>query len=362
MAWYNSANEAKKKFSNVTGISKPSDVLDPIGRTTDAVGSIGGGVDTMYGTQGGMDTGGRSQVEPMKDQFGNDWEYGKNTTGQKTADQVAQEKIAADLAAQEAQKAEVRKQQSEQIAILQAAARGEGPSAAQDQLQLATDQNMRSSLAMAASSRGNPALAMQSADRQRAIIGQQQGAQAGALRAQEMQSAQAQLAQAIQSQRQQDIGLESSVEVARERIASAEKIAGMQVDMNKAEPKHDPLGIGMDWGELASVGVTAAMVYMSMGSDERLKTDIDTVTDEDVDEFFDSVIPKSFKYRNPEEPGQSAGLKVGLMAQDVRDTKLGKILFSDRDDGMSVLDPQVLMGIMMAGMKKIMKGQKHADV
>jgi hypothetical protein len=221
---------------------------------------------------------------------------------------------------------------------------------------------------MAASGRGNPALASQSAGRQRAIIGQQQVAQSGALRAQEMQSAQGQLAQAIQAQRQQDIGYESSVEVARERIASAEKIAGMQVDMNKADPKSDPLGIGLDWSELASIGVTAAMVYIQMAapvaavaSDERLKTDIEEVTDGDIDEFFDAFTPKSFRYKHPEDPHQSAGEKVGMMAQDVRDTKLGKKLFSDREDGMSVLDPQVLMGIMMAGMKKIMKGQKHVN-
>jgi len=94
--------------------------------------------------------------------------------------------------------------QAQQIAALQAAARGEGPSAAQDQLQLATDQNMRQALAMAASGRGNPALAMQGAGRQRALMSQQHGAQSGALRAQEMQSAQGQLAQAIQQKRAQD--------------------------------------------------------------------------------------------------------------------------------------------------------------
>jgi hypothetical protein len=258
-------------------------------------------------------------------------------------------------------KAKTRADQAAQIEILQAQARGEGPSAAQDQLQLATDQNMRASLAMAASSRGNPALAMQGADRQRAIIGQQQAAQSGALRAQEMQGAQAQLAQAIQSQRQQDIGGEASIDVARERIASAEAISGRQMDMSKADPASDPLGMGLDWGQLASIGVTAAMVYIQMGSDERLKIDIEEITDGDIDEFFDSVIPKSFKYKHPEDPHQSEGTKIGLMAQDVKETKLGKILFSDREDGMSILDPQVLMGIMMAGMKKIMEGQKHVN-
>lgn len=356
--WYESTGGVKDKWADTTGISKPSDLSSPGGRAKDTLSDISKGVDITFGTQGGMDTGGRGQVETMKNAQGEDFDFGD--PNEKTAEQVANEKGAAELAKLQAERALTREQQTAQIEQLQAAARGEGPSAAQDQLQLATDQNMRAALAMAASGRGNPALAGQAASGQRAIIGQQQAAQAGALRAQEMQVAQSSLAQAIQSQRQQDIGMESTVEVARERIASAEKIAGMQVDMNKADPKSDPLGIGLDWNELAALGVSAVTI-MAYFSDERVKMDIEEITDGDIDEFFDSVIPKSFKYKNPEDPLQSAGTKIGLMAQDVKETKLGKMLFYTQDDGMKVLDPQVLMGIMMAGMKKIMKGQKHVN-
>ena len=359
MAWYNSINEAKAKGSEMTGISNPGDVLDPLGRTKDAISDTSKGVDVMFGTQGGMDTSGRGNVETMKNAEGEDFDF--SDPNEKTAAQVANEKGAAELERIKAEREATRAQQSAQINTLQRAARGGGPSAAQDQLQLASQRNMRAALSMAASGRGNPALASQSAGNQRAIIGQQQASQSGALRAQEMQVAQASLAQAIQSQRQQDIGMEANVEVARERIASAERIAGMQVDMNKADPKSDPLGIGMDWNELAALGVSAVTIMAYMASDERLKTDIEEITDGDIDEFFDAFTPKSFRYKHPEDPHQSAGEKVGMMAQDVRDTKLGKKLFSDREDGMSILDPQVLMGIMMAGMKKIMKGQKHVN-
>ena len=84
------------------------------------------------------------------------------------------------------------------LAQLQASARGEGPSAAQDQLQQATDQNMRSALALGRSGRGNPALAMQSAGRQRATMSQKHAAQSGDLRAREMQTAQSNLSAAQQ--------------------------------------------------------------------------------------------------------------------------------------------------------------------
>lgn len=313
------------------------------------------GVDQMMGTQGGMDTSGRGQVEPIKNSKGEPWDFSKDADpNQKSAEQANQDK----LDTLQEQLAESRALQNANIEQLQAASRGEGPSAAQDQLQLATDQNMRQSLAMAASGRGNAALALQGAGRERAIMGQQLVSQSGALRAQEMQSAQVQLSQAIQAQRQQDLITDQNV-ISREKIASAEQMTGMQVNMSKSS-KGDPLGIGLSWSELGQIGITYVTIAAYF-SDERVKTDIEEITDGEVDEFFNAFTPKSFKYRNPEEPGQSAGSKVGLMAQDVRDTKLGKMLFSRSDDGMSILDPQVLMGIMMAGMKKIMEGQKHGN-
>jgi len=84
------------------------------------------------------------------------------------------------------------------MARLQASAAGEGPSQAQNQLQAATDQNLRNALAMARSGRGNPALAMQAANRQRGMLSQQAANQSGQLRAAEMAQAQNQLLQANQ--------------------------------------------------------------------------------------------------------------------------------------------------------------------
>ena len=181
MAWYNSINEAKAKGSEMTGISNPGDVLDPLGRTKDAISDTSKGVDVMFGTQGGMDTSGRGNVETMKNAEGEDFDF--SDPNEKTAAQVANEKGAAELERIKAEREATRAQQSAQINTLQRAARGGGPSAAQDQLQLASQRNMRAALSMAASGRGNPALASQSAGNQRAIIGQQQASQSGALRA-----------------------------------------------------------------------------------------------------------------------------------------------------------------------------------
>lgn len=86
----------------------------------------------------------------------------------------------------------------------QIAGRG-GPSAAQAQLRSASDDAMRQALAFAASSRGNPALAMQQADRSRAMASQNAANQSSILRAQESQAAQGLLANTLQGARGQDL-------------------------------------------------------------------------------------------------------------------------------------------------------------
>jgi len=86
-----------------------------------------------------------------------------------------------------------------------------GVSAAESQLQMATDKNMRGALAMAASGRGNAALANQAAGAQRAEMGQVAAAQATSLRAQEQQQAQAQYAALVSDMRHQELGIESAM-------------------------------------------------------------------------------------------------------------------------------------------------------
>ena len=100
---------------------------------------------------------------------------------------------------------QMRESQLGLINALQAQAAGTGgPTAAQAQLQQATDQNLRSALAMAASSRGNPALASQAAGRQMSMANQQAAAQSAALRAGEQQAAQGLLGNVLSGARGQD--------------------------------------------------------------------------------------------------------------------------------------------------------------
>ena len=67
MAWYDSANEAKKKLSGVTGISSAGDLLAPGTRTKDLLGSAAGGVGIASGNgSGGIDTNGRTPKDAVR--------------------------------------------------------------------------------------------------------------------------------------------------------------------------------------------------------------------------------------------------------------------------------------------------------
>jgi len=244
-------------------------------------------------------------------------------------------------------------QQADMVKMLQARAAGTGgPSAAEAQLQQATDRNMRGAMAMAASGRGNAALAGQAAGQQRAQMGQEAASQSASLRAQEQQQATSQLGQAIGGTQQQELGyagLEAQMYGADQNRIAAENAAALQASAAKQQ--------GM-MGAVTGIGAAALPL---MFSDERVKKNKANVPDADVDEFFKALKAKSFEYKDPHTAGTSGGEKVGMMAQDVDQTKLGEKLFSRSADGISQYDPQVLDGILLAGMKKLMKDQNYGN-
>lgn len=96
------------------------------------------------------------------------------------------------------------------VGMLGNAAAGNGPSAAQAQLQQATDQNLNAQLALAKSGSGNGSIAMKRAMMNQATIGQQAASQSAALRAQEQQQAQSALGGVLAGAREQDLGVAST--------------------------------------------------------------------------------------------------------------------------------------------------------
>lgn len=270
-------------------------------------------------------------------------------------------------------------QQQALIDQLLAQARGEGPSAAQNQLRAATDETMRQALAYAASSRGNPALAQQAAGRQMSQASQQAANQSAILRAGEQQAAQGLAQQALmgqisagQQQAAQDdlmrrfyesgisdvVGRQLAADLGFEGLrsqdyATREGLSAQSIAAQNAQQSAILQGI---LSGAASAGTAAAIA-----SDKTLKKDIGDIKESDLDQFFAAVKPKSYRYKNPGSTGQTAGDKVGFMAQDVADTRLGKKLIRDIGDGKKGYDPQVMEGVLLAAVKKVYeKSRKRA--
>lgn len=306
------------------------------------LGNIGGGIQSGWNTMMG-----EGAKQPSLVQEGIDQQEAIATEDENL---IRQEGITANVDA-------ARLKQSEFAGMLRRRAEGTaGPSAAEGQLQLATDQNMRQALAMAASGRGNPALAGQAAGRQRALMGQQSAQQASSLRAQEQQAASTQLGSVLQGARQAEAA-EAQRQFGFDQLASNERQAQMQADAARDSAKAAAKGQQQS-GMMGAAGSILSALVMS---DEDEKMNKENVPDAEIDEFYKALQSKSFEYKDPQAAGASSGEKVGLMAQDVDQTKLGQKLFSDGPDGKKQYDPQVLDGILLAGMKKLMKDQNYGN-
>lgn len=139
---------------------------------------------------------------------------------------------------------------AQSLDLLRAAAMGQGPSAAQAQMQLGTDQAIKAQMAMAGS-RGFNAAATRGAQMQGAEMQQQAVNQAAMLRAQEMQAAQQAFAQgaltqegmardaasrAAQINLQQDVARQQSIQEAiNSYTQGAGSFAAMNADVAKAQ-------------------------------------------------------------------------------------------------------------------------------
>lgn len=137
--------------------------------------------------------------------------------------------------------------------------------------------------------------------------------------------------------------------------ADAGRVAGAKQGMDYWNERGDRTTRGKA-GAWEAVGKAGAAVGAMM-SDERKKEDKKKITLDDLQEFLGAVKPSTFRYKDPSEPGALPGKRVGFMAQDVKDTKLGKELISERDDGVLQYDSENMQGILLAALKEMAGGK-----
>lgn len=137
-------------------------------------------------------------------------------------------------------------------------------------------------------------------------------------------------------------------QVANNQIGQATQNYGNAVSSNQIG-----LGNAIASGEIGTANRNNQLLSQGMGigaaalfSDERLKTDIKPVSREDLQELKDSVRAYSYKYK---DQSHGVGEFVGIMAQELEKTKLGKGLV-EMVDGKRVINIQKTVSLMLASL------------
>jgi len=93
-------------------------------------------------------------------------------------------------------------------------------------------------------------------------------------------------------------------------------------------------------GQGAQLGMTALMA-----SDIRLKTDIEEISKTDLDDMKKELKAYKFKYKSKDD---GVGEYIGVMAQDLEKSKLGKTLVFTDENGFKKLDMARIMSLFLA--------------
>lgn len=229
-------------------------------------------------------------------------------------------------------------------------ANGTGPSVSQMAFNHNIDQANQQAMAIAASQRGasNPALAFRQAQ-----IGNQQNT---------LQASQQGAIMAEQERRMADDFIARQA-AAQRGIALQSAMANQQADTQKS---------GAQTSMVSSLG--GAMVAASAGkpppdqkapaqspSDRDVKENIKPLKNAsgEIGKFLSTLKPSQYNYK---DSFNGTGEKVGVMAQDLEKSKVGRTLVDQAPDGTKMVDTNKAIGALLAGMadlnKKVEKMKK----
>lgn len=264
-----------------------------------------------------------------------------------------------DIYTQQRQDAEARQNAANApgvIGQLSQQAMGQGPSIAEAQLKSATNRNLAQQLAAAASMRGrNPAAAQRQILTAQGDAGRQLAEQSATARLQEQQQAQGQLAQ----QQQMADNLQQNSTSQGFQAAIAPKTADQEYDLARAgiRQQNNATDKGVVNNLLGSVVGSGATALMA--SDKNNKKDIKSGS-ADVSKFLDSLDAKHYEYKDTSEPGTAKGPRVGVLAQDVEKSDMGKTMVKDTPNG-KMIDTVQGFGAVLAAQAEMNKRLKALE-
>jgi hypothetical protein len=224
------------------------------------------------------------------------------------------------------------------IANMYAASQGNVPSAADLQLQRQSDQNAAQQFGLAAALQGrNSGDALRQASQGAVATQAQTNAQLGIQRAQEQATARDQLAQALATQRGQDLGYQGN-------LLSAQ-IGALNAGTNAASAYGNAAATqaGAQNQYKGSLLQGGAGALGAIFSDRRGKKDVRKA---DLGMLASALKGYRFKYK---DEANGPGERIGVMAQDVeKGGRIGRRIVQHRPDGKLQLDTGNAVGAALA--------------
>lgn len=139
------------------------------------------------------------------------------------------------------------------------------------------------------------------------------------------------------------VGQTTSSQLANANAAFGQGLANTAVGLGNSQAAAH-IGQANRVSNLIGQGITAGII----ASDRRLKTDVHRVSKEDLEELRRSIKPYMFKYASSKH---GAGQWVGVMAQDLEKSKLGRTVVVEKD-GVKMVDFPKLQSLLVAAMAK----------
>lgn len=290
---------------------------------------------------------------------------------------------------------------------------GDGPTVAQNALKAATDRNISNIAAQAASQRSNQALVQREALRAQQQTGQELANQNAQLRSQEMQAAESSYGTAVQRPRlaaqeaealrvgvgrnnaDRDMqskqfnaqatggifgGIGSTLTGSDENSKTNKKlISGETYKMKpfkteekteeeKSQERRDKAAKGIEAATTQSAagkagfaaGKGMSQIFSAVSQSDKSKKE-NLQDSNPAKDFLNKLKAYSFDYKDPKAPGASEGKQLGVMAQDLEKSEIGKKMVIDTPTGKMVdfgkaiapmLASQVIMNNELEGLKK----------
>ena len=125
--------------------------------------------------------------------------------------------------------------------------------------------------------------------------------------------------------------------------------------IGNALPGKNGLTVLVGAGVLTGLASAVAPIAIASFSDKTLKKNVRNAKDKDlmspkeIDGFLNSLYAKQYNYKNPKH---GKGKQVGIMAQDVEKTQLGKQMVEDTPEGKQINAAKGL-GLVMASQARL---------